>query len=151
AAPKPRSAPAGLICIGVFTACPACCGISMAALRQRHPSPLCMEPRTLIEESVTQDFWSFCLSRLESELPPQQFSTWIKALKADGSDNPDAPSLRLLAPNRFVLQWVRERYLRRIGELGEEFHGEPIDLQLVLPNVINGATTLATDQHNHAT
>lgn len=102
-----------------------------------------MEPRTLIDESVTQDFWSFCLSRLESELPPQQFSTWIKALKADGDHTTDTPSLRLFAPNRFVLQWVRERYLRRIGELGEEFHGEPIDLQLVLPNVTNGAAAAA--------
>ncbi|HEY8351892.1 MAG TPA: DnaA N-terminal domain-containing protein, partial [Sphingomonadales bacterium] len=93
------------------------------------------------DESVTQDFWSFCLSRLESELPPQQFSTWIKALKADDCDNADTPSLRLLAPNRFVLQWVRERYLRRIGELGEEYHGTPIDLQLVLPAPNAGATT----------
>lgn len=86
-----------------------------------------------INNSVSQDFWSFCLSRLESELPPQQFSTWIKALKADQDQPADHPSLRLLAPNRFVLQWVRERYLHRIGELGEEFHGEPIALELALP------------------
>jgi len=83
---------------------------------------------------VTQDFWSFCLSRLESELPAQQFSTWIKALEAESEDTSGQPSLRLLAPNRFVLQWVRERYLRRIGELGEEFHGTPIELEIVLPN-----------------
>jgi chromosomal replication initiator protein len=99
-------------------------------------------PRVQTEESVTQEFWSFCLSRLESELPPQQFSTWIKALKADGAHTADSPSLRLFAPNRFVLQWVRDRYLRRIGELGEEFHGEPIDLQLVLPT--NGAASAAS-------
>ncbi|MBA4741732.1 MAG: chromosomal replication initiator protein DnaA [Azoarcus sp.] len=82
---------------------------------------------------MTHEFWSFCLSRLESELPPQQFSTWIKALRADQDQPSEGPSLRLCAPNRFVLQWVRDRYLGRIGELGEEFHGEPIDLQLVLP------------------
>ena len=98
--------------------------------------------RVQTEESVNQEFWSFCLSRLESELPPQQFSTWIKALKADGAHTADSPSLRLLAPNRFVLQWVRDRYLRRIGELGEEFHGEPIDLQLVLPT--NGTASAAS-------
>jgi chromosomal replication initiator protein len=86
-----------------------------------------------LDDPVTQDFWSFCLSRLESELPPQQFSTWIKALKADQEPAADPPSLRLLAPNRFVLQWVRERYLRRIGELGEEFHGAPMALELALP------------------
>ncbi|MBI1906763.1 MAG: chromosomal replication initiator protein DnaA [Rhodocyclales bacterium] len=82
---------------------------------------------------MTQDFWSFCLSRLESELPPQQFSTWIKALRADREHASEQPSLRLFAPNRFVLQWVRERYLGRIGELAEEFHGVPIDLEIALP------------------
>ncbi|MGL1833656.1 chromosomal replication initiator protein DnaA [Rhodocyclaceae bacterium SMB388] len=83
---------------------------------------------------MTQDFWSFCLSRLESELPPQQFSTWIKALQADGVPATGQPFLRLLAPNRFVLQWVRERYLQRISELGTEFHGTPIELEITLPS-----------------
>ena len=82
---------------------------------------------------MTQELWSFCLSRLESELPPQQFNTWIKALSADASAVSADGVLRLLAPNRFVLQWVRERYLRRIGELGEEFSGSPIQLELALP------------------
>lgn len=94
-----------------------------------------------IKTSVTQDFWSFCLSRLEDELPSQQFNTWIKALKAESDPSADSASLRLLAPNRFVLQWVRERYLRRINELGEEFHGEPIDLQLTLPEAGSSAAT----------
>ena len=84
-------------------------------------------------QSVNQDFWSFCLSRLEHELPPQQFNTWIKTLKVELDHPETGPALRLLAPNRFVMQWVRERYLRRIGELGEEFHGAPIGLELVLP------------------
>ncbi|HRP95945.1 MAG TPA: DnaA/Hda family protein, partial [Rhodocyclaceae bacterium] len=91
---------------------------------------------------MTQDFWSFCLSRLESELPPQQFSTWIKALKADQKATAEQPFLRLLAPNRFVLQWVRERYLRRIGELAEEFHGAPMALELALP-AAGTSTTLS--------
>jgi chromosomal replication initiator protein len=86
-----------------------------------------------IDNPVPQDFWSYCLSRLESELPSQQFSTWIKALKADREHASGQPSLRLFAPNRFVLQWVRERYLGRIGELAEEFHGAPIELEIVLP------------------
>ncbi len=86
-------------------------------------------------QSVNQDFWSFCLSRLEHELPPQQFNTWIKTLQVELDHPETGPALRLLAPNRFVMQWVRERYLRRIGELGEEFHGAPIGLELVLPAV----------------
>ena len=79
---------------------------------------------------MTQDFWSFCLSRLEQELPQQQFNTWIKTLRAEtGEDG----AWTLLAPNRFVLQWVRERYLRRIQELGEQFAGAPLAVDLQLP------------------
>ena len=65
---------------------------------------------------MTQDFWTFCLSRLEQELPQQQFNTWIKTLRAE----PGEGGWALIAPNRFVLQWVRERYLRRVEELGED-------------------------------
>ncbi|KON82398.1 chromosomal replication initiator protein DnaA [Azoarcus sp. PA01] len=82
---------------------------------------------------MSQDLWSFCLSRLEHELPQQQFNTWIKTLHADEEQARDGAALRLVAPSRFVLQWVRERYLRRIGELGAEFHGAPIEIELVLP------------------
>ncbi len=82
---------------------------------------------------VNQDFWTFCLSRLEQELPQQQFNTWIKVLQASGDRDGDGPALVLTAPSRFVLQWVRDRYARRIGELGEEFHGAPLRLELRLP------------------
>ena len=80
---------------------------------------------------MSLDFWSFCLNRLEHELPPQQFNTWIKALQA-GDLEAEGPALRLTAPNRFVLQWVRERYVGRIGELGEEYYGSPLNLELAL-------------------
>ena len=84
--------------------------------------------------SVTQEFWSFCLTRLQGELPPQQFSTWIKALRAEDDGEAEKPALRIVAPNRFVLQWVRERYVRRIGELGQEFYGAPLAVALALPS-----------------
>ncbi|NMG01549.1 chromosomal replication initiator protein DnaA [Azoarcus taiwanensis] len=91
-----------------------------------------LQTQHAINSIVTQQLWSFCLSRLESELPHQQFATWIKGLQVECAEASDQPALRLFAPNRFVLQWVRERYLRRIGELGEEFHGAPIALELSL-------------------
>lgn len=89
---------------------------------------------------MTQDIWSFCLSRLETELPPQQFNTWIKALTAELEPSTAPVTLRLCAPSRFVLQWVRERYLRRITELGEEFIGGPFQLELTLPGAEPRAT-----------
>lgn len=57
--------------------------------------------------------WKQCLSRLESELPPQQFNTWIRPLHVIE----EGDTLHLLAPNRFVLDWVREKYLERITDL----------------------------------
>ena len=57
--------------------------------------------------------WQQCLKRLESEVPPQQFNTWIRPLQAVEADR----TLTLLAPNRFVLEWIRDRYLNRIVNL----------------------------------
>ena len=57
--------------------------------------------------------WKRCLERLEGELSPQQFNTWIRPLHAIEKGE----AVRLLAPNRFVLDWVSERYLSRMEEL----------------------------------
>ena len=63
--------------------------------------------------------WTRCLSRLESEIPEQQLNTWIRPLQAveEGS------TLTLLAPNRFVLDWVREHFYDRIVELATSGNG----------------------------
>ncbi len=56
------------------------------------------------------DLWNRCIQKLESEIPTQQFNTWIRPLQAveNGSE------LRLLAPNRFVLDWVKEHFIDKI-------------------------------------
>ncbi|MCC7413494.1 MAG: chromosomal replication initiator protein DnaA [Gammaproteobacteria bacterium] len=63
--------------------------------------------------------WRRCLERLESELPPQQFNTWIRPLHA----RENGAAVELLAPNRFVRDWIRERYLTRITDLLREVSG----------------------------
>jgi chromosomal replication initiator protein len=78
-----------------------------------------------------QGFWASCLSRFEKELPAQQFNTWIRPLKLDASAAPSG-ELRLLAPNRFVLQWVKERFVPRIEAMGAEFFSSPIRVSLIL-------------------
>ena len=57
--------------------------------------------------------WARCLEALEAELPEQQFNTWVRPLQAVEG----AGALKLLAPNRFVVDWVNENLLPRIGEL----------------------------------
>jgi chromosomal replication initiator protein len=56
---------------------------------------------------------------LERELSAQQFNTWIRPLQAIN----DAQALRLLAPNRFVMQWVKDRFMERIAELATQYSG----------------------------
>ena len=70
-------------------------------------------------------FWSHCLNCLEQELPAQQFKTWILPLRAEDLAEGDAAGLRLVAPSNFHRQWLRDRYLRRIEELGEDYFGAP--------------------------
>ncbi|MDQ7988822.1 MAG: chromosomal replication initiator protein DnaA [Candidatus Dactylopiibacterium sp.] len=79
---------------------------------------------------MNQNFWNVCLARLESELPAQQFNTWIRALEI--AESGEGTGVKLFAPNRFVLQWVRERYQRRLEELAAEFFGEPVELSFEL-------------------
>jgi chromosomal replication initiator protein len=65
--------------------------------------------------------WSECLERLAQELPEQQFSTWIRPLRAE----PSADRLRLLiyVSNRFKLDWVRAQYGTRIGAVVNSVFG----------------------------
>jgi chromosomal replication initiator protein len=70
--------------------------------------------------------WKKCLERLEEELSAQQFNTWLRPLHAVQ----DGQSLRLLAPNRFVMDWVRERFFERIAELAGEYSGGALTVQV---------------------
>ena len=65
--------------------------------------------------------WNRCLRRLEAEFPEQQFNTWIRPLQA--VEEPQC--LRLLAPNRYVVDWVAQNCSGRIGELLEEMLPAP--------------------------
>jgi len=70
--------------------------------------------------------WKKCLERLEEELSAQQFNTWLRPLHAVQ----DGQSLRLLAPNRFVMDWVRDRFFERIAELTGEYSGGALTVQV---------------------
>jgi len=57
--------------------------------------------------------WNRCIRDLQAELPEQQFNTWIRPLQAIEDDG----RLKLLAPNRFVVDWLQEHYIERILEI----------------------------------
>ena len=62
---------------------------------------------------MSVELWQQCVDLLRDELPAQQFNTWIRPLQAEA----DGDELRVYAPNRFVLDWVNEKYLSRLLEL----------------------------------
>jgi chromosomal replication initiator protein len=62
---------------------------------------------------VEASLWTRCMGALEAELPEQQFNTWVRPLQAMEGNG----ALKLLAPNRFVVDWVNANLLPRIGEL----------------------------------
>ena len=59
------------------------------------------------------NLWNRCVRDLQAELPEQQFNTWIRPLQAVE----DGTVLKLLAPNRFVVDWLNQHYLGRIEEI----------------------------------
>ncbi len=63
--------------------------------------------------SLAETLWSRCLKSLEKEVPEQHFNVWVRPLQA--VEEPGV--LRLLAPNRFVVDWVRQHLLERLSEI----------------------------------
>ncbi len=75
------------------------------------------------------NFWQTCSAQLEQELTPQQFSAWIKPLSLlDYEDG----RLRIAAPNRFKLDWVKKEFASRITSLAAQFWETPVEVQFVL-------------------
>lgn len=82
-------------------------------------------------------FWRSCLDHFEKQLPPQQFKTWIKPLKFHAVDD----KVTLTAPNRFVLQWIRDRFLGEIQRMAAERLSPEVTVSLALAEK---ATPVAT-------
>ncbi|WP_417921641.1 DnaA N-terminal domain-containing protein, partial [Christiangramia marina] len=72
-----------------------------------------------------ENFWQTCSAQLELELTPQQYSAWIKSLVVlDYEDG----KLRIAAPNRFKLDWVKTQFAKRITELACQYWEAPVEV-----------------------
>jgi chromosomal replication initiator protein len=83
--------------------------------------------------------WNHCLRHFEKELPPQQFRTWIQPLRASSHGR----VLTITAPNRFVMQWVKDRFLPVIEQLAREAVPERVDVVLQLADQVQSTPTIA--------
>lgn len=78
---------------------------------------------------MSVELWQQCVELLRDELPAQQFNTWIRPLQVEA----EGDQLRVYAPNRFVLDWVNEKYLSRLLELlTERTNGLIPDISLLI-------------------
>jgi chromosomal replication initiator protein len=84
-------------------------------------------------------FWPSCLEAFKRELTPQQFNTWIRPLRLEHAGD----SLVVIAPNRFVLQWVKERFAGRIEELATVAFGKTPRMALVVADEQERPLTVA--------
>jgi chromosomal replication initiator protein len=77
-----------------------------------------------------EKFWPACLSRFEQELSAQQFNTWIKPLRTEIADN----RFIVVAPNKFVQQWVKDRFLNKIEQIAQELFSEMVSIEITTSN-----------------
>jgi chromosomal replication initiator protein len=78
--------------------------------------------------STMDSFWDLCQERFRANLTQQQFSTWIKPLVFDDTGG----EVRILAPNHFVMDWVREKFAEHIDGWAQEFYARPITITYAL-------------------
>lgn len=86
---------------------------------------------------MSEAIWSHCKSRLQDELTTQQFNTWIRPLRASLR----AQVLHLSAPNRFICDFVTDKYATRIHALLRESDAAVLTLHIGItaPQAANGA------------
>ncbi len=77
------------------------------------------------------ELWERCQDELRKSLSEQQYHTWIKPLAA----TLDSDTLTLVAPNRFVLEWVRDKFLRGIEDLAARLTDGGLAVNLLLAEV----------------
>lgn len=101
--------------------------------------PLSVAP-LLTRPPFMHNFWTHCLGHFQAKLNAQQVNTWIKPL----SISAESGQITITAPNRFVAQWVRDRFLTDIEELALAYFDKPVILTVVVNN--KAPTKASTDE-----
>ncbi|HEV8644200.1 MAG TPA: chromosomal replication initiator protein DnaA [Burkholderiales bacterium] len=87
-------------------------------------------------------FWNHCLRHFEKSLPAQQYKTWIQPLHA----RLDQHTVVLSAPNRFVLEWVKDKFVPEIERLSSEYLRKPTQVVLTLAENVAEETATPTPE-----
>jgi len=101
---------------------------------------------------VQASVWNRCISQLRSDLSEQQFNTWIRPLQAIEDD----VTLRLLAPNRFVVDWINQNCMEKITALVDEDGAEQFAVSVEVGSRSSGPvagsppSSMPEPQHTHS-
>ena len=96
---------------------------------------------------MLEQLWAECLDRLKEDLPAQQFNTWLRPLQGEQKDD----VLHIYAPNKFVLDWVQEKFLGRIRDLIKELgtaEQREVDIKLRIGSIETKTAALPTAGNN---
>lgn len=96
-------------------------------------------------QPLSTDSWQYCLTRLRGEIPLQQFNTWIRPLQAVESDG--ERGLTLLAPNRFIRDFVEDKFGALIGAFYQEVASQGAEQLTII--VADVGTTARSDESNN--
>jgi chromosomal replication initiator protein len=95
-----------------------------------------------------ENFWSHCLLKFEQELSAQQYNTWIKPLKA----RVNGQAVQIVAPNKFVMQWVKSKFFTRIEKIAHELSNTVV-VELIVDSSIlqvEPAAIIPPSNKNHS-
>ena len=92
---------------------------------------------------MSDTLWKSCLSHLETELSESDLNTWIRPLNVGGTPG---EVLRIYAPNRFVMEWVRDHYLSII-EKTLYSRDEQKNIKVVLEVGTSAPTSTQASEH----
>ncbi len=92
------------------------------------------------QHPTMDSFWDLCQERFRASLTQQQFSTWIKPLMLEDAGG----EVRILAPNHFVMDWVRDKFAEHIDAWAQEFYARPVTVQYALTRKQTAPRTTVT-------
>ncbi len=111
------------------------CGLWITLPKQSKIACLIPTQLSAARHSSMDSFWDLCQERFRANLTQQQFSTWIKPLVFDDAGG----DVRILAPNHFVMDWVREKFADNIDIWAQEFYTQPVAITYALGKKITAA------------
>ena len=91
---------------------------------------------------TTISLWEQCAEELARDIPNDQFNTWIRPLQAQE----EGGQITLYAPNQFVIQWIKDKYLSKIETILSHLTQEPLSVRLGVGSVAAKPATPSSNE-----